>query len=56
MQDIPTFPAHKKASTIRIPYIASEARNNSPMNIRNMVKVLNFGVMSKKVNAETGKT
>jgi hypothetical protein len=44
---------------IKVKHIVSKVRNNSSsVNITNMVKVLilNFGVMSKKFNADIGQT
>lgn len=41
---------------LKIEHIVSKARNNSAVTITNMVKALNFGVMSKKVNVDTGQT
>jgi hypothetical protein len=41
--------------SVKVEYIVSNARNNSSsVNITNMVKVLNFGVVSKKVNGDIG--
>jgi hypothetical protein len=52
MQDIPAPLAH--TSPVRIEHITSKPTNNSSVNITNMVKVLNFGVISTKLNADIG--
>jgi hypothetical protein len=40
-----------------VEYVVSKAINDSSsVNITNMVEVLNFGVISKKVNADIGQT
>jgi hypothetical protein len=43
-------------SPVKVEHIVSKARNNSSsVNIKN-IKVLNFGVMCKKINADIGQT
>jgi hypothetical protein len=43
-------------SPVKVEHIVSNSRYNSSLNIIIMVKVLNFGVMSKKANACTGQS
>jgi hypothetical protein len=44
-------------SPVKVEHIVSEARNNSSsVNITNITKITNFGIMSKKVNADIGQT
>jgi hypothetical protein len=42
-------------STVKVEHIVSKARNNSSsVNMTKMVKILNFEIISKKVNADLG--
>jgi hypothetical protein len=49
----PYFPCTYQ-SPVKVENIFSKARNNSSVNIENMVDVLNFGITSKEVNADIG--